>query len=169
MHEHIVNTAERLVKKYKTRNPYEIIDALKIELIFDNEFSKLKGFYTVMNKQPYVVINNNLPDELQLMVAAHELGHDRLHRRLTKGNVLMKDTDIYNIVMKPEYEANLFAATLLISDSDITELAERGYEMQKIAGILGVDINLVGIKLNYMNQNGYKYNVAITPAGNFLK
>lgn len=45
-----------------------------------------------------------------------------------------------------EYEANLFAAQISLSDEDSLELAERGYDMQQIARTLNSDINLVALK-----------------------
>ncbi len=167
MSSYIVNIALKLIDKYKTRDPFELINALGIELMFDGNFSKLKGFYTVMNRQSYIVINSNLTEEKTKIVAAHELGHHILHKRFASGRV-MQEFELYDMTARPEYEANCFAAELLISDSEITELINSGYDMEQIASILKTDINVVGIKLGNLNSSGKKYNIGIPPKGNFL-
>jgi hypothetical protein len=43
----IIQEIERLKKRYGTSNPYELIDALNIHLIWKNNLGKLKGFYYV--------------------------------------------------------------------------------------------------------------------------
>ena len=42
----------------------------------------LKGFYLVLNEIPFIAIERDLPEELQRIVCAHELGHHLLHRDL---------------------------------------------------------------------------------------
>ena len=56
---------------------------------------------------------------------------------------------------KQEYEANLFAAELLISDSDILELSD--CSTAEIARNLNTDENLICIKLSSMNKRGYNF------------
>ena len=165
---YVINKAQKLIRKFKTRDPFELIKDLGIELMFDDSFSKLKGFYTIMNRQPYIVINSNLSDYKMRIVAAHELGHHALHRK-TASKKIMQEFELYDMTVRTEYEANCFAAELLISDEDIVELIEQGYDMEQISSILGTDINLVGIKLGNLNAGENKYNIGITPDGNFLK
>lgn len=54
-----------------------------------------------------------------------------------------------------EYEANLFAAQISLSDEDSLELAERGYDTQQIARTLNSDINLVALKSDTLISQGY--------------
>lgn len=167
MNLYIVKTASKLIDTYKTRDPFELIKALGIELMFDGNFSKLKGFYTVMNRQAYIVINSNLPEEEIKIVAAHELGHHMLHKRFATGKVI-QEFELYDMTARPEYEANCFAAEILVSDQEITELINNGYSMEQIACILKTDINIVGIKLGNLNGSEKKYNIGIPPKGDFL-
>jgi len=99
-----------------------------------------------MNRQPYIVINDNLPYEVQLIVAAHELGHDRLHRAFAKDYALQEFV-LYDMKSRPEYEANVFAAELLIDTDEVLKLAREGFDQEQIAGQLKTDINLIGIKM----------------------
>ena len=55
-----------------------------------------------------------------------------------------------------EYEANLFAAQISLSDEDFLELAERGYDTQQIARTLNSDINLVALKADTLISQGYR-------------
>lgn len=167
MSSYIIKTVSELIYKYKTRDPFELIKALGIELMFDGNFSKLKGFYTVMNRQAYIVINANLPEEKRKIVAAHELGHHMLHKRFATGKV-MQEFELYDMTARPEYEANCFAAELLVPDEEIIELINSDYDMEQIASILKTDINIIGIKLGNLNDSGKNYNIGILPKGNFL-
>ena len=53
-----------------------------------------------------------------------------------------------------EYEANLFAAQLMLPDDEIKELIYRGYDVQQIAKTMRSDINLVAIKVSELNRHG---------------
>ena len=163
----ISSVIKNLASKFKTKDPFELIDALNIELMYDSSFSKLKGFYCIMNRQPYIVINQNLSREKKRIVAAHELGHDRLHRHLAKMGI-MQEFELYDMTARPEFEANAFAAELLIEDSQINELIELGYDMEQISRCLSTDINLVGLKIGIMNTKGFNLRVSIEPKSNFL-
>ena len=60
-----------------------------------------------------------------------------------------------------EYEANLFAAQISLSDEDSLELAERGYDTQQIARTLNSDINLGRSKIRYADLSRLPF----APAG----
>jgi Zn-dependent peptidase ImmA (M78 family) len=55
-----------------------------------------------------------------------------------------------------EYEANVFASQIAISDDDFLELAERGYDVQQIAQALHSDVNLVALKADTLISQGYR-------------
>ena len=65
----------------------------------------------------YVVINTFLAAPVKQIVAAHELAHIDLHRNQLKV-APMKDTVLYDMASQTEYEANLFAADLLLDDEE---------------------------------------------------
>ncbi len=69
---------------------------------------------------------------------------------------------------RPEYEANMYAAELLLDDTEIISLAKDGYDMQQVAGILKTDINLVALKMAGMNYRGYDLRIGLEPKSNFL-
>ena len=75
---------------------------------------------------------------------------------------------LYDMTSRPEYEANMVAADILLDDDEVHELACDGYDMDQIARELYTDINLVGIKIGNMNYRGYNFNLGIRPRGDFL-
>ena len=163
----IYDKVEKLVKKYKTRGPFALADALNISVAFNPEFTRLKGFYTVLNRKRYIVLNDNLDDNEKKIVLSHEIGHDRLHRELA-GDSVLREFVLYDMKSRPEYEANVFAAELLLDDEKTSDLAHEGYDIEQIAKILKTDINLVALKVSVMNNRGYSFNTTVTPKRNFL-
>lgn len=71
----------------------------------------------------YVMLSSFLLEEEKRIVAAHELGHVILHRTQLK-MAPMSDNRLYNMINETEYQANLFAADLLIEDQDVAELSK---------------------------------------------
>ena len=69
------------------------------------------------------MLSSFLSEEEKRIVAAHELGHIVLHRRQLK-MAPMSDNRLYNMTDETEYQANLFAADLLISDKDVADLSK---------------------------------------------
>ena len=70
-----IRMAEKAFKRYRTRNPFEIIEARKIKLMEYDQPKTLLGFYTVMNRTQVIGINN-AADEVQRRTGAiQELGH----------------------------------------------------------------------------------------------
>lgn len=151
--EYIISLANRYIKKYATRDPFELASHLGINIMMREDFTNLKGLYRVICKNRFIFINANLPKHIQNIVCAHELGHDQLHRNLSKSKAL-QEFMLYDMVSQPEYEANLFACSLLLSDDDILYYATQGYDTKQIASALGTDVNLVHIKLNCMAKAG---------------
>ena len=96
MNDHIFVQAERLRKKYRTRDPYEALEEMNVVIMYSNAFARdgLKGFCTIQNKTKYVVINERLSEEDQRVVAAHDLGHIVVHNTDLKIGAF-RDNDIY--------------------------------------------------------------------------
>ena len=92
-------------------------------VIESDRFKSLKGFCFISCQTTYVVINTFLADAVKQIVAAHELAHIVLHRNQLK-IAPMKDTVLYDMASQTEYEANLFAADLLLDDEEIHKLSQ---------------------------------------------
>lgn len=164
----ISEEALRLKNLYCTSNPFEIMKELGINVIH-KEFKSLKGFYVIELKERYVVINSNLSDRDKLLVAAHELGHDRFHQQYAKVAPL-KDFRLYDMSSQTEYQANQFASELLIEDKEIEELCkDDSLDYFSLCSQLGYNPHLVTFKLFGMVQRGYKYNLPMDIKSDFLK
>jgi len=163
----IYNEVERLVRKYKTRNPIEIAESIGITVLF-RDFKELKGFYAVENKSRYIVINNNLDDYLQNVICAHELGHDRLHRHFASYSA-MQDYMLYDMKARPERDANIFASDLLISDTEVLLYARMyGYTHDQISSMMCVPKELMWFKTFSIMKRGYDIRTPDQIKSNFL-
>lgn len=164
---HIYESAEKYIRCFGTRDPFAIADGLGIEVLFRNDFSKLKGLYRVVQRNRFIFLNDNLPEQVQTLVCAHELGHDAHHRGLADDSPF-REYVLYSMNTRPEYEANLFAASLLLPDNKVYEYSCEGYDVVQIAAMMNTDINLMLIKMGDMNTRGYSFNTAYTPRADFL-
>lgn len=163
----IYDSVQSKIKKSRTRNPFTIAEDNGIMLIFDSNLNKMKGMYTIIKRNRIIIINDNMPERMQQIVCAHELGHDALHRQFAKDGGL-REFMLYDMKSRPEYEANMYAADLLLDDEEVMELAKDGYDMQQVAGILNTDINLIGLKMASMNYRGFDLRIGIEPKSDFL-
>lgn len=149
----IFNEAERLVSKCGTRNPLKIADEIGIKVLHC-KFEDLLGMYTCRLKNRIIILNDNLSYYSEQIVAAHELGHDRLHRELAKEGGF-KEFGLLNIKHISEYEANAFAAHLLMNNEDVEYLMKRESDIYTVAKLLCMNPDLLLIKVREMNKLGY--------------
>lgn len=164
----IYHKALELIKKYETRDPFQLAEALGITVMFREDFKKLKGMYKVILRNRYIFINSNLEPDMQALVCAHELGHDLLHRVFLKSSVFQEFV-LYDMKSKPEYEANIFASELLLDDDVVYSCFKEGYDVYQIATLLGVDINLLLIKVHELHKRKADLKSLGLPNSNFLK
>ena len=63
---------------------------------------------------------------------------------------------LYDMSSETEYEANIFAASVLLDDSELTDyIYTYNYSAEQIARAMGTDINLVALKIAHLNEMGY--------------
>lgn len=165
MYDYIIRHSKKVIKKYGTRDPFEIAASMNIAVLFI-DLGNLKGFYKRDGHNRFIVINNQIHETLQRVVCAHELGHDQLHRHLTKNHAL-QEFAIYDMKSKPEYEANLFAAEILISDKDVLDYFKQEYSFYEVTSLLSTDIHLMAIKLMIMNKSGCDFNIPVDLKSDF--
>lgn len=164
---YIYTCVDELTDKYCTCNPFELMDALGIQCAASN-LEHLKGYCVIIYGIKFVAINENLSPQERRIVAAHELGHIILHSDRLKA-AAHEDMNIYNIADKTEYQANLFAADLLICDDEVNKLAnQEGMDYYTIAKCLSTNPQLLAFKLLSMAKRGYNYNFPIPPKSTFL-
>jgi Zn-dependent peptidase ImmA (M78 family) len=107
--------AESLVRKYKTRNPIKIAEALGYIVVYA-PLKGIRGFYQHLKRCTIIYISDDLPLWDAAFVCAHEIGHVLLHRGC---NRVFMDTHTYFKVNKYEIEADQFALHLMYSDEDV--------------------------------------------------
>ena len=165
--EYIQNVANKLIKKFDTRDPFQLCQAIGVE-VFYADLGSLKGMYKYLKKNRFAVINENLDSFTKTLVCAHELGHDILHQNLAR-KVCLQEFILYDMKSRPEYEANLFASEILLPDDIILNLARDGYDIEQISKELCTDINLIALKVSSMNTRGYRFNNTIDAKSDFLR
>ena len=88
------------------------------------------------------------------ILVAHELGHDRLHKKIAP-LVGFQETGMFIKSLPTEYEANLFAADLLIDDDELRGfLNDDDKTHSGAASELGVPIELLDFKFRLMEHKG---------------
>lgn len=165
---YIYNETEKLVKKFRTRDPFEILEGMHIVVGETSRYQKLKGYCFMSCQTIYVMISSFLSEEEKKIVAAHELGHIILHRAQLK-MAPMKDDTLYNMMDNTEYQANLFAADLLLDDSDIAEMAQdENFDYFSLCSTLNTSPELMSFKLYSLIKRGQAYHMPMELQSNFL-
>ena len=143
-----------LVKRCGTRDPYRIAERIGIH-IYEEDFGCLKGMYRVILRRRCIFINRNLDEDTHRIVCAHEIGHDRLHRDLAQGSGL-QEFMLYDMTARPEYEANLVAAAILLPTDEVLDyIYSYHYDAAQIARAMRTDVNLVALKIAALREQGY--------------
>ena len=164
----IMKLADGLVRRFGSRDPFVIAEGLGITVMFREDFKNLKGMYKVILRNRYIFINSNLSPAMQLLVCAHELGHDQLHRVFLKISVFQEFV-LYDMKSKPEFEANVFAGELLLDDEVVFACFKEGYDVFQVATMLGVDVNLLLVKVNELFKRNRDFQAMDLPRSDFLK
>lgn len=145
-----------LVRRCGTRDPFQIAHELGITVLFCDDFGSLKGMYRVIKRNRYISLNRDLGDRMLRIVCAHELGHNQLHRKLAQANSLHEFT-LYDMTTRPEYEANIVAAEILIDNDELLDyIYNYHYSAEQIARAMDTDINLVALKIAHLTELGYE-------------
>ncbi len=162
----IYKCADKLIKTFETRDPFKIAKHIGIDLKY-MKLRNIKGLYTYILRNRYIVINDSIDEISARIVCAHEIGHDRFHRGL--GIKTFQDEMCIPVkTANPEIEANYFAAEFLISDADLLDLLNKDYTYSQIASELEVHTELAVIKAQILNSKGHKLSIPYIPAANFL-
>ena len=119
----------------------------------------LKGYCFMSCKTVYVMISSFPSEEEKMIVAAHELGRIILHRSQLKMAPMQDDT-LYNMTDNTEYQANLFAADLLIEDEDIEEMVQNeDLDYFGLCSSLNATPELMSFKLYSLAKRGQAYHM----------
>lgn len=161
----IVELARDIKAKTGGADIFELSENLGVKVWF-RPLGGLKGFYIYENGKRYIVINEALDKMDKKVVCAHELGHDMLHRELSKGGI--RENTLFLENDKTEREANIFAASVLITDEEMLDALNNSSDINDVSAQLGFPRELIGFKLAAMNLNGYNFDYGDVKS-NFLK
>ena len=137
----VKKTVLKLVKTYKTNNPFELAAFKNISVIPWDLHDDIKGFYRYVRRNKFIFYNENIHEGEKNFVCAHELGHAVLHPK--ENTPFMRVNTLFSID-KIEVEANTFAVELLMPDNELIEYNH--LPMHDIAGIYGVPRDVAYLK-----------------------
>lgn len=128
------------VRKFNTRNPYDLAKYLNVEVQI-GKLGNRAGCYMFLKNHKCVFLNEDLKENEMRLVMAHELAHSIMHR---KENCYFIRNKTLLLTSKMEIEANTFAAELLIPDELIFE--NPGLSADQLARIVGYDKKIMDFK-----------------------
>lgn len=134
-------TAESLVRRFGTRDPFRIAQELGY-IVIRTSLQGIRGFWHHAQRQHLIFIDESLPDPEARFVCAHELGHILMHRGI---NRIYMDVNTYFQTNRQEIEANHFAVDLLYDDDDLRFFLD--YPIQLAADFMGVSVELAEYRL----------------------
>ena len=137
----IKKRADVLVRKFQTRNPFEIIQGLNVILVFA-PLVDTRAFYQYFQRNNIIYIDESLTKHEQAFECAHEMGHMFLHK---KANAIFMDTRTNFNSDKFETEADTFAMDLLVGDDVLLEYCS--YNTEQIARLLGYEKRLIELRM----------------------
>lgn len=141
MNDYVKRVVMNLKRKYKTNCPYELAEYLNIVLIIE-PLGKPLGMYNYINKNKVIWINSSITEDEIRYVLAHEIGHAVLH---PKSSCFFSSVKNINI-SKKEYEANLFAAELLINERNIDNTQLENFSINQLSSYYKVPLGLIELK-----------------------
>lgn len=166
----IYSQVEEIVRKYGTRDPFEVLDAMNIvtQFSYRHPIDGLKGFCMSLNRSRYVMINGYLCEIDQRVVASHELGHSVIHKDELKCGAL-RDFNIYQSKGRIEREANFFGADFMLDDEEVLDLMHsQGADFFNVAKSLLVPCEFFAFKLYSMVERGYPMRMPVELNSTFL-
>lgn len=136
----IKDTVTGLIETYGTRDIYELIDMLDIEVVKkDFQGNQKASFFRDIFQNEFIYLSSSLNKLEERFVLAHELGHAILHDYLTSevyySTFINKD--------KLEHQADCFAAELIINESDIDKPLLRDMSLDQLSCYFGVPKDLL--------------------------
>jgi len=167
--DYIAERVAKLVATHGTRDPFVICKNLKVFIMYQEMDTSIKAFYFSYGDSSRIVLNTAIDETLYPTLVAHELGHHLEHRSISLANSF-KEFELYSSQVPVEYEANLFAAELLVSDDEVVELLnDEESSFYRTAWELGIPAELLDFKFRLLMHKGYRITPLYLANSNFLK
>lgn len=158
-------------KKYGKSEPKKLAKDMGIIVSYEsmgNSANSCKGFFVMFSRKKHITINSDIKEEVQRIILMHEIAHAILHFGPLCS--AFHDFNLFDSTDIKEYEANMFAADYLISDSEVFETLKEDVSFFDAASILNVPPELLDFKFRLMKRRGFKLvEPPMTSTGDFLK
>lgn len=165
----IYEKVNALTREFATRDPFEICNNMSIRIHYKDLGNALKAYYFCQSRIKNIVINSRSGKIVRRILCAHELGHAVLHNRLAAMRGF-QELELFDTIVPTEYEANLFAAELIISDEEILELLnDKDESFFSIAKKLYVPAELLDFKFRILKHKDLRIESPYIAQSNFLK
>jgi Zn-dependent peptidase ImmA (M78 family) len=134
-----------LLETYGVKDLYELLNSLEITII-KKELSvgKKARFYRDVFGNEYIFIVPGLNQIEERYILAHELGHALLHGHISNEFYFSS----YINKGRLEYEADCFAAELLIDESNLEKQYIEDMSIDQLTSYFGVSRKLIEYKFN---------------------
>ncbi|MBQ6594759.1 MAG: ImmA/IrrE family metallo-endopeptidase [Clostridia bacterium] len=158
-------------KKYGERDLFRLCERMGITVILHDtplSVSDFKGFSIIRSRIPIILLNSKMKEELMDTLLAHEIGHSVLHRELAalRG---FHDFDLFGMKDQCEYEANVFAAELLLDNDEVMDVLNQDVTFFGAAKLLRVPPELLDFKFRVLKHQGCAVKPPMLDSGGFLK
>ena len=166
---YIAETVGKLICRYDTCNPFELCRELDIRVRYKDLGAAIKAYFFCQSRIKNIVINSRAPDAVSRILCAHELGHAVLHGKLAAMRGF-QEMELFDTVIPTEYEANLFAAELLIEDEKLLALLnDHEKSFFDVACELYIPAELLDFKFRVLKYKGYRIEPPYISRADFLK
>jgi Zn-dependent peptidase ImmA (M78 family) len=160
-----------LKKRYGEQDPFRLCEAMGILLLqqpMGTHETAIKGFFMRCKRISSITVNSDLPEVIQRIIVAHELGHAVIHRH--GGIHAFHEVMLFDQTEGLEREANLFAAELLLEDGTVLEAFRQELNFFDAAAQFAVPAQILDFKLRLMKQKGYDLaEIPIQSTGSFIR
>lgn len=166
----ICRAVQRLKKRYGETDPFRLCRAMGVILLFQPlgaHQTAVKGFFMRCKRIRSITVNSDLPEVIQRIIAAHELGHAVLHQ--DEAVCAFHELTLFDQTSDMEREANLFAAELLLEDDAVLDTLRPNSTFFDAAAQLMVPQEILDFKLRLMKRKGYNLTeIPIQTSNKFL-
>ena len=147
----------KLKVKYDEADPFRLCRAMGITLLLQpmgSHATAIKGFFMECKRIKTITVNSDLPEVIQKIIVAHELGHATLHR--TSSVQAFHEVVMFDSSSIKEKEANIFAAELLLEDGEVLDALNQDVTFFSAAAQLRVPMEMLDFKFRLLKWKGYK-------------
>ena len=130
----------------------EIIDACLCPVPMGKDPNSIKGFVQRCSRVCTVVVNSDLPEELQAIVEYHEIGHIVLRHYESQSFFRFQEFSLFDGRSEKENEANTFVAEYLLDDETAIQHLRQYQDIFSAAASLQVPPEILAFKARMLKH-----------------